>query len=61
MNRIYILVLRTILSLACAIILTRLFHPEKGIFFIAGLAVILVSLAYFLTYLRVRGQKEKGR
>lgn len=61
MNRINILILRVILSIACAVVLTRLFHPEKNILFMAGLAVLLVSLSYFLGYLRTRGSKEKGR
>ena len=61
MNRIYIFILRVILSIAFAVILTRLFHPEKNILFIAGIAVILLSVSYFLAYLREKGSKEKNQ
>ena len=59
MSRIYIFILRLILSIAFAVILTRLFHPEKNMVFIAGIAVILLSMSYFLGYLREKGTKEK--
>lgn len=58
MTRIYIFILRTILSVAFAIILTRMFHPEKSIAFMAGIAVILLTMSYFLAYLRGKGSKE---
>lgn len=59
MTRIYIFILRLILSIAFAVILTRLFHPEKSLVFMAGIAVILLTMSYFLSYLREKGSKEK--
>lgn len=59
MNRLYIFIIRVILSIAFAVILTRMFHPEKNIGFIAGIAAILLSVSYFLAYLRGKGSKEK--
>lgn len=61
MARIYIFILRAILSIAFAVILTRLFHPEKSIVFMAGIAAILLTMSYFLTYLRGKGPKEKNQ
>ncbi|GAB6097934.1 hypothetical protein JCM14469_41880 [Desulfatiferula olefinivorans] len=63
MNRIYILILRVILSAACAVMLTRLFHPEKSLVFTVGLAALLLSLSYVSAYFRSKhaNTKEKGR
>lgn len=61
MNRLYVFILRVILSIAFAVILTRMFHPEQNIVFIAGIAAILLSVSYFLAYMREKGGKEKRK
>ncbi len=61
MNRLIILVLRIILGIAFAILLTRLFHPEKGFVFIAGIAVLLVGFSYLSSAMRTRKKKEPNR
>ncbi len=61
MNRLIVLVLRIILGTAFAVLLTRIFHPEKGIFFMAGIAVLLVGFSYLSSALRNRKRKEQNR
>ena len=60
MNPIYRFVIRAVLSASFAVILTRLFHPEKSLGFMVGLAVLLMALTYFLAYLRT-GKGENDR
>ncbi len=54
MNRIQIFVIRAILGAAVAMILTRIFFGRTDLVYIAGLAVILVGLAYLSEYFRKR-------
>jgi len=54
MTKFYILVMRAILGAVFAVILTRMFYGRVEIFYVAGLAIILVGLAYFAEYLRNR-------
>jgi hypothetical protein len=61
MNRLIVLVLRIILGTAFAVLLTRIFHPEKGIVFIAGTAVLLVGFSYVSSAMRSRKRKEPNR
>ena len=61
MNRLIVLVLRIILGTAFAVLLTRIFHREKGIFFMAGIAVLLVGFSYLSSALRNRKRKEQNR
>lgn len=61
MNRSAVLVLRIILGLAFAVLLTRIFRPGKGVFFILGLAVLLVGFSYLTSALRNRKNKEQDR
>ncbi|MFA6012001.1 MAG: hypothetical protein WC799_18565 [Desulfobacteraceae bacterium] len=61
MNRFFILVLRIILGTAFAVLLTRIFHPEKGLVFIAGIAALLVGFSYFSSAMRNRKRKEQDR
>ena len=61
MNRFIILFLRLVLGAGFAVLLTRIFHPEKGLVFIAGTAFVLVSLSYVFAAMRSRGRKGQNR
>ena len=52
MNTLIIFTIRLILALAFGIILTRLFKPDWGIFHGVATGVILVALAYGMSYYR---------
>jgi len=54
MTRFHIFVMRAILGAVFAVILTRMFYGRVEILYVAGLAIILVGLAYFAEYLRNR-------
>lgn len=54
MNRFNIFFIRIVLGGFFAVLLTRFFYPEANIFYVAGLGVILVGLAYFAEFLRNR-------
>ena len=54
MNRFHIFAIRAVLGVVFAVFLTRFFYPQAGIVHVAGLAVIMVGLAYFSEYLRNR-------
>jgi hypothetical protein len=57
MNPLQIFVIRAIIGLVFAVILTRMFYGRIDPIYIAGLAIILVGLAYFSEYLRKRREK----
>ena len=52
-----IFVIRAVVGLAFAAIITRIFHGRINPGYVVGLAVILVGLAYFAEYLRKRRTK----
>ena len=54
MNRFQIFVIRAILGIAFAVLLIRFFYPNATIVHMAGLAVIMVGLAYVFEYFRNR-------
>lgn len=54
MNQFYVFLIRAVLGVAFAVIITRLFRGGAGISYVAGLAIILVGLSYFAEYLRRR-------
>ncbi len=54
MNSFQIFVIRAILGAAIAMLLTRFFFGRTDLVYIAGLAVILVGLAYVSEYFRKR-------
>ncbi len=54
MNQLTIFVIRAVIGLVFAVIVTRMFYGRINPIYIAGLAVILVGLAYFAEYLRKR-------
>jgi len=57
MNPFLIFIIRAIIGLVFAVILTRMFYGRIDPIYIAGLAIILVGLAYFSEYLRKRREK----
>jgi uncharacterized membrane protein HdeD (DUF308 family) len=50
----YVFVMRAILGVVFAVVLSRTFYPGTDLAYVAGLAIILVGLAYFAEYLRKR-------
>jgi len=54
MTKFHILVMRAILGAGFSVILTRMFYGTVEIYYVAGLAIILVGLSYFAEYLRNR-------
>ena len=54
MNQFQIFVIRAIVGLVFAVIVTRMFYGRINPLYVAGLAIILVGLAYFAEYLRKR-------
>ena len=54
MSQLSIFVIRAFVGLAFAAIVTRMFYGRINPVYVAGLAIILVGLAYFAEYLRKR-------
>jgi len=52
-----IFVMRAILAAVFAVVIARVFYPQANLAYVAGLAIILVILAYFAEYLRKRRKK----
>ena len=57
MSQFQIFVIRAIVGLAFAAIVTRMFYGRINPIYVVGLAAILVGLAYFAEYLRKRRTK----
>jgi hypothetical protein len=57
MNQLTIFVIRAVVGLAGAALVSRIFFGSLNPAYIVGLAIILVGLAYFAEYLRKRRQK----
>jgi uncharacterized membrane protein HdeD (DUF308 family) len=53
-NQWQIFIIRAIIGLVFAVIVTRMFYGRIDLIYVAGLAVILVGLAYFAEFLRQR-------
>ena len=54
-------ILRAILGAVFAVVISRFFYPRANLYYVAGLGVILVGLAYFAEYLRVkRTNRSRG-
>jgi hypothetical protein len=51
--------MRAILGAVFAVVLSRLFYPDANLYYVAGLGIILVGLAYFAEYLRKRKNLKK--
>ncbi len=56
MNTLIIFMVRLIIGLAFGILLIRLFRPEWGIYHGVGTGILLVALAYGLSFFRKRKQ-----
>ena len=54
MNQLQIFVIRAIVGLAFAMFATKVFYGSINPYYVVGLAVILVGLAYFAEFLRNR-------
>ena len=54
MSQLSIFVIRAVVGLALSAIITRMFYGRIDPGYVAGLAAILVGLAYFAEYLRKR-------
>ncbi len=57
MTNFHMFVIRAILGLVFAVVLTRFFYPHAKLIYTIGLAVILVGLAYLSEYLRKRKRR----
>lgn len=54
MNQFNRFIIRAVLGVVFAVIATRMFYGRVDPFYVAGLAIILVGLAYLAEYLRNR-------
>ena len=54
MNQFQIFLIRIIIGAGFAVLVTRMFYGQVHIGYVAGLAIILVGLAYFAEFLRKR-------
>ena len=54
MNPFILFFIRAVLGVAIAVLITRIFRGEVSTMYVAGLAVILVGLAYVLEQYRKR-------
>ena len=54
MNQLQIFLIRAVIGVAFAVIATRMYYGNVNPFYVVGLAVILVGLAYFAEFLRKR-------
>ena len=54
MHPIIIFFIRAILGVAIATVITRMFRGSAGAAYVAGLAIVLVAIAYLFEYFRKR-------
>ena len=54
MNQLHIFIIRAVVGLAFAMFVTKVYFDDFNPFYVVGLAVILVGLAYFAEFLRNR-------
>ena len=54
MNQFQIFLIRVIIGAGLAVVITRMYYGRIHIGYVAGLAVIMVGLAYFAEFLRKR-------
>jgi hypothetical protein len=57
-SRLQIFGIRFVIGIIVAALLARFFRPDAGVPYIIGMAIILVGLAYFAEYLRLRRGKK---
>jgi len=51
-TRFHVFIIRAILGIAMAVVLTHFFYPNANKLYVAGIGIILVGLSYFSEYLR---------
>jgi hypothetical protein len=54
MHPFIIFIIRAVLGVAIAIVITRMFRGSAGAEYVAGLAIVLVGVAYLFEYFRKR-------
>jgi hypothetical protein len=54
MTQFNIFIIRAVFGAVFAVVLTRMFYGKVEIVYVAGLAVFLVGMAYFMEYFRKR-------
>ena len=59
MGKLEIFVLRLVLSIVFAVLISRFFFQNMEIIKIVGLGIVLFGLAYLLEYLRKRDKGER--
>ena len=58
MDRFNIFVVRAILGIVFAVVLSRFFYPETKVVYVVALGGFLVCMAYFFEYLR-KNKRDK--
>ncbi len=58
MKNINIFIIRAVLGAGFAVLLMRIFYPDKNIIYALGLGVFLVGMAYFFEYLRQKRENN---
>jgi hypothetical protein len=53
-NQLQIFVIRAVVGIAFAVFATKVFYGSVNPYYVAGLAIVLVGLAYFAEFLRHR-------
>jgi len=52
LDRFHIFVVRAILGMVFAVVLSRFFYPDTRMIYVIALGIFLVGMAYFFEYLR---------
>jgi hypothetical protein len=52
LDRFHVFVVRAILGIVFAVVLSRFFYPDTRIIYVIALGIFLVGMAYFFEYLR---------
>jgi len=52
LDRFHIFVVRAILGMVFAVVLSRFFYPETRMIYVIALGIFLVGMAYFFEYIR---------
>jgi len=57
-SRFNVFVIRAILGIVFAVVLSRFFYPGTKIAYVIGLSIFLIGMAYFFEYLRKNKTKS---
>jgi len=52
LDRFHIFVVRAILGMVFAVVLSRFFYPDTRMIYVIALGIFLVGMAYFFEYIR---------